>query len=88
MSCQVGYLCRQVGSLCMEVVDSELRRHGQWREDLARRKRTASEAELQQARTTFSRLVRKQNQLLRGKDGLFNWKQCKMGIKIRFGERH
>ncbi|KAF0305674.1 Kinesin-associated protein 3 [Amphibalanus amphitrite] len=61
-----GIIVKQkMGSLCMDIVDHELKRYAQWREDLARRKRAASEAEFQQARVTLVRLVKKQNQLLR-----------------------
>ena len=42
-----------MGSLCMDIVDHELKRHGQWREDLARRKRAASDTEYQQAANFF-----------------------------------
>ena len=71
-----------MGSLCMDIVDHELKRHGQWREDLARRKRAAPDAEFQQARATMARLVKKQNQLLRGTlsggggDGEFHGSGC------------
>ncbi|XP_037073717.1 kinesin-associated protein 3-like, partial [Pollicipes pollicipes] len=56
---------QKMGSLCMDMVDHELKRHAQWREDLARRKRAGPEQEYQQARRTMAGLVRRQNQLLR-----------------------
>ncbi|KAH9363527.1 hypothetical protein HPB48_005940 [Haemaphysalis longicornis] len=57
------FLCCQVGSICLDLVEWELRRHAHWREELERGEE--GEGDGGRSRRKFSGLVRRQDQLLR-----------------------
>ncbi|XP_064483666.1 kinesin-associated protein 3-like [Ornithodoros turicata] len=54
----------KIGSVCMDLIDFEQRRHTQWREDLAR-KATEDGTEYEKGVRKYHALAKRQNQLLR-----------------------
>lgn len=64
----------QIGALSMTIAEHELVRHETWREDVEKRKvalkadtNQQTEKEFEKAQKKYQGLVKKQNQLLRGK---------------------
>ncbi|XP_067118777.1 kinesin-associated protein 3 isoform X2 [Centruroides vittatus] len=63
----------KIGSLCMDLIDYELKRHDQWKDDLAKRKNAveaekdnlAAKKDYEKSIKKYQSLVRKQDQLLR-----------------------
>ncbi|KYQ59280.1 Kinesin-associated protein 3 [Trachymyrmex zeteki] len=66
----------RIGSLCMDIIDSELRRYDQWKEDMEKRRKQFENTtgltdvkklkeELEKSRKKFKSLTKKQEQLLR-----------------------
>ncbi|KOX78032.1 Kinesin-associated protein 3 [Melipona quadrifasciata] len=64
----------RIGSLCMDIIDFELRRYDQWKEDMEKRRLTVTvtendikklKEELEKNRKKFKSLIKKQEQLLR-----------------------
>ena len=70
----MGLCCGQIGSLCMNIVEHELKKYDMWQEEL-QKKRKQHEADKNNSQLKkaydkslkqFNSLVRKQEQLLRG----------------------
>ena len=66
--------CAQIGSLCMNIVEHELKKYDMWQEELATKRRNHEADKLNLAMKKaydkslkqFNGLLRKQEQLLRG----------------------
>ncbi|XP_053980137.1 kinesin-associated protein 3 isoform X5 [Hylaeus volcanicus] len=56
----------RIGSLCMDIIDFELRRYDQWKEDMEKQNDVKKlKEELEKNRKKFKSLIKKQEQLLR-----------------------